>query len=165
VNRFNNMIGKVPGLLCLLCALLIAVQSTPVRAATDDGGFWVEICSENGAELVRLDGSGSLPANQGDCPDCSTCPFCSSVSSPDPACLHQASECGRSRAGGAWAERVPAFLSEAGFWPQVRGPPALTADIPPAGPCLPEFFRVGVAPWAGHILSGGSLPSFACSFR
>lgn len=118
-DRIHAVIRLIPAVFVIL---ILATQSFAVTRM--DGGTWIEICGENGAEMVRIDGA-SPDAGSGDfgeCPDCGDCLFCAvaSVSLSPLGSLPVPSDyaAGPVLPGGRDGRPVAAL-----FWHQSRAPP------------------------------------------
>lgn len=115
-------------LLVVVLALAAMLQMiVPVRALALDGGNLVEICSEYGVEVIRIDASGNPVDTDGTpCPDCGDCVLCNLAVSFDLP----------SETAFAAGERLTAIVraSETQFrtknpaqvWADCRGPPRNT---------------------------------------
>lgn len=115
---------------CVLAVFLLVVQAVvPSQGLAFVGGNWIEICSDEGAEFVRLDALGNeIPAEGEKCPECSTCTFCATACA---AILTPAQYSQRVHyviISQPRIERVESKENSAQFWPDTRGPPSATRN-------------------------------------
>ncbi|WP_204115884.1 DUF2946 family protein [Shimia biformata] len=115
-DRLHAVVRLIPAIVVIL---ILATQSFAMTQM--GGGDWIEICGENGAEIVRIDGV-TPGGDSGACPDCGDCLFCAaaaasilpqevSVAAPKqrPLRFHLSQQAG-----------LPAAAQ---YWRQSRGPP------------------------------------------
>ncbi|MDQ2090095.1 hypothetical protein NO357_09315 [Marimonas arenosa] len=102
---------------------LVISQSVPLAAQERNSGVWIEICSEFGPVMKKVDLSGDEDADEGECPACATCPFCAL---PEIEAF-TAAEASPTRAQAARERAVHGaqtlIANPAQFWPDNRGPP------------------------------------------
>jgi len=126
--RSTNKLCKTSDWRCRFASVLamlalVVAQSAAFAAQAREGGVWIEICSEFGPVMAKVDLSGEADADESECPDCATCPFCAL---PDLE-VFTAAEAAAKR---VQAARVLAALgaqaliaNPAQRWPDNRGPP------------------------------------------
>lgn len=107
-----------------LCSLVF-LQLFPLAASAAGNGEWIEICSDSGVVLVKVDLSGETEDSNshGKCPDCAQCPFCAlsgfeAVLAIQPAANHDSL-----KLGGTFVASQRVMFNAAQFWPDNRGPP------------------------------------------
>lgn len=108
----------------LLTVLLVLQSVVPASAAASGDGDLIEICSEFGVLLVRIDDSGNM-TDPGDatCPKCGDCPLCAIIAFgnlPKDAACTKTTTLGH-RLLSAVAQ--PHTDNPARFWADNRGPP------------------------------------------
>lgn len=135
-----------------VCALVFA-QAMPVMAAATGEGEWVEICSESGIVLQKLELDGDdvpdVPLSSS-CPDCVICASCAAldaVGTSDDALL---TGTGYDRLLKRVRASQHASENPARFWPENRGPPRTTEHSSDTGALVSVKVSTqmnGGAPW------------------
>ncbi|SDI43756.1 hypothetical protein SAMN04488026_100313 [Aliiruegeria lutimaris] len=129
----------------LLCMLVVMQAMLPVPAAAYAGGDLVEICSESGVLVLRIDADGNvIDPEDAPCPECDDCQLCANVALGDqPAQFRTIRETGHA-VRPDWIATQPVKDNPAQFWADNRAPPLRSEKatdlsiIPFMGPPLTE---------------------------
>ena len=125
--------GRVAAVLAVLA--LVVAQAGPLAARVLVGGAWIEICSEAGPVMVRVDLSGEEADERGECPACATCPFCAPPDTEAAAMFEVAVTRVKAARDRPTQGTQTLIANPARFWPDNRGPPVVQA-MQPTGICM-----------------------------
>lgn len=110
-------------LAALLCVALVVVQAS--YACESGAAMQIEICSEQGVEIVRVDAEGNLVESGGMATgDCETCKFCATPVASETPGAGAATHPDLPSASDGWPVVASVAAGREGLWPETRGPPS-----------------------------------------